>query len=93
MNSCTAVKALVIGRVQGVGFRFFAQRQALHYGLKGYARNLPDGGVEVLAVGKREVLEVFLRDLKQGPPSSKVNQCLVSWQAASAPYTDFSIRL
>ena len=85
------MKALITGRVQGVGFRFFAQRQAIRHGLKGYVRNLPEGGVEVLAVGEREVLEAFLQDLKTGPPAGKVDQCQVNWQEQAASYTGFSI--
>ncbi|MBI2505188.1 MAG: acylphosphatase [Candidatus Latescibacteria bacterium] len=86
------MKALITGRVQGVGFRFFVQRQAIHYGLKGYVRNLPEGGVEVFAVGERGVLEAFLQDLKVGPPASEVDQCQVNWQVQPASYTGFSIQ-
>lgn len=92
MSLPSALKALVNGRVQGVGFRYFAQALARQYGLKGYVRNLADGSVEVLAVGERQVLEVFVRDLRQGPPGARVGQCQVRWLDACEPYADFTIR-
>jgi acylphosphatase len=92
MNSRTAIKALIGGRVQGVGFRYFTCTLAFQYGLKGYVRNLPDGKVEVLAVGEREVLEAFVAELRCGPPTGKVDHCQVRWLAAPEPYTAFSIR-
>lgn len=82
----------ITGRVQGVGFRFFTQRQAAHYGLGGYVRNLPDGGVEVFAVGAREQLEAFVQELAQGPPASQVRTCQVEWQEAPPPLGPFTIR-
>ena len=64
--------ALVKGRVQGVGYRAFAQKKALELGLSGYAENLPDGRVEVVAEGPKEALELFLHHLKQGPRLARV---------------------
>ena len=58
---------LVRGRVQGVGYRYFAQKVAAGLGLTGYARNLDDGRVEVYAVGLGEKLEEFAGRLHQGP--------------------------
>ena len=58
---------LVRGRVQGVGYRFFAQRAASELNLTGYARNLDDGRVEVYAVGPREKLEQMAAQLHRGP--------------------------
>ncbi|MQA27055.1 MAG: acylphosphatase [Micromonosporaceae bacterium] len=58
--------ALVRGRVQGVGFRWWTRRRALELGLAGWARNLADGRVEVVAEGPRERCE-RLRDLLAGP--------------------------
>lgn len=55
------------GRVQGVGFRYFAQRAAAELGLTGYARNLDDGRVEVYAVGPEARLSEFGGRLRQGP--------------------------
>lgn len=58
---------LIRGRVQGVGFRYFAQHSASSLGLTGYARNLDDGNVEVYAAGPPEKLSDFAARLRQGP--------------------------
>jgi acylphosphatase len=58
---------LISGRVQGVGYRYFAQRAAVALGLTGYARNLPDGRVEVYAVGQEDALSELSGTLRQGP--------------------------
>ncbi|MCA1594127.1 MAG: acylphosphatase [Acidobacteria bacterium] len=65
---------LISGEVQGVGFRFFAQRVAARHQVVGYARNLTDGRVEVLAEGSLESLEGFKHDLSAGPRSGRVEQ-------------------
>ena len=64
--------ALVKGRVQGVGYRAFAQKKALELGL-------PDGRVEVVAEGPKEALELFLHHLKQGPRLARVEAVEVQW--------------
>ena len=63
---------VVRGRVQGVGFRYFAQRAASTLGLAGYVRNLDDGGVEVYAIGAEEKLSEFAGMLRQGPRWAEV---------------------
>jgi acylphosphatase len=55
------------GRVQGVGYRYFAQKSAQLLGLSGYARNLDDGRVEVYAIGTPDRLDDFAGRLRQGP--------------------------
>ena len=52
------------GQVQGVGFRFTAQRIAMRYGLAGYVRNAVDGRVEVLAYGASEDIDNFVLDIQ-----------------------------
>jgi acylphosphatase len=66
-NARTARRWYISGRVQGVGYRFFAQRAAAALGLTGYARNLDDGRVEVYAAGPSEVLSEFSARLREGP--------------------------
>ncbi len=73
------VVALIRGRVQGVGFRAFAQKKALELGLSGYAENLSDGRVEVVAEGDEALLEQFLEFLRQGPRLSRVEEVEVQW--------------
>ena len=62
-----ARKFLISGEVQGVGYRYFAQRAAARHQIVGYVRNLPDGRVEALAEGPRARVEAFLHDLAAGP--------------------------
>jgi acylphosphatase len=69
----TAARFLVSGKVQGVWFRASARDQAVALGLRGFARNLPDGSVEVLAAGDAETLEQLAQWLRLGPPSARVD--------------------
>lgn len=62
-----AVKALISGQVQGVGYRYFAQREAAQLGVTGYVRNRFDGRVEVFVQGETELVELFINILEQGP--------------------------
>ena len=62
----------VSGDVQGVGYRFFAQRVAARHQVVGYVRNLPDGRVEVLAEGTPEGVEGFKHDIAAGPQFARV---------------------
>ncbi|WP_455234427.1 acylphosphatase [Thiogranum longum] len=65
-------RCIVNGRVQGVFFRAATQREAQQLGLTGYARNLADGSVEVLACGERGAVERLKEWLWLGPPSANV---------------------
>jgi len=64
----------VYGIVQGVGFRRFVQIHAVRLGIKGYAKNLEDGTVEVIAEGYEEALQKLLEYIKRGPPLSRVEK-------------------
>ena len=72
MAAKQAKRWLISGRVQGVGFRYFAQKRAMELGLEGWARNLPDGRVEVYAIGSPEKLSELAGALHAGPMSSDV---------------------
>ncbi len=65
-------KCLVSGRVQGVFYRGTAAQRARELGVRGYARNLPDGRVEVLACGEEEAVQTFVSWLWIGPSAAKV---------------------
>ncbi|MBI3679777.1 MAG: acylphosphatase [Acidobacteria bacterium] len=67
-----ARRYLVRGRVQGVGYRYFVQRHASELGLRGYARNLEDGRVEVYAIGVQRQLSELEGLLWQGPMWAEV---------------------
>ncbi|KTS32818.1 acylphosphatase [Pantoea dispersa] len=74
----TGYKIWVHGRVQGVGFRYYTQAQANALGVTGYAHNLADGSVEVLAAGEAQQVESLITWLKAGgPPSARVDKVLV----------------
>ena len=60
------------GRVQGIGFRWFARETAERYGIAGWIRNLPDGSVEAQAQGSAEQLSGFIDELKSGHPYARV---------------------
>ena len=60
--------AIIKGKVQGVGYRYFTQKTARKLGLKGWVKNKPDGTVEVWAEGDENTLKIFLEYLKEGPP-------------------------
>ncbi|HZI87045.1 MAG TPA: acylphosphatase [Pyrinomonadaceae bacterium] len=72
--STVARKFLIRGEVQGVGYRFFAQRAAATHQVVGYVRNEPDGSVEVLAEGPAASVEAFKNDLAAGPQWATVEQ-------------------
>lgn len=67
-----ARRCFVSGLVQGVFFRGSTRQRALELGLNGYARNLPDGRVEVLVVGEPAAAEQLIEWLHRGPPSARV---------------------
>ena len=86
-----ARRYFVSGRVQGVGYRAFAQRCAQEIGVSGWARNLADGRVEVHANGASHNLELFEARLRQGPRWGEV-QTLQVYDASSEKAVDFRIR-
>jgi acylphosphatase len=86
------VHAWIGGQVQGVGFRMFVQEQAVNLRVNGWVRNRWDGRVEVLAEGKREVLERLLGILRRGPRSSTVSDFTFEWQSATGEFRNFIIR-
>ena len=87
-----SVEVRVAGRVQGVGFRYFALEVARRLGVAGYVMNTRDGGVRAYAEGPRESLEQFLRSLQQGPGGARVREVRTTWGAASGTYSTFSIQ-
>ena len=74
MKQQVARKFLIHGDVQGVGYRFFAQRAAARHQVIGYVRNCPDGTVEAVAQGQAGDVEEFKKDLAAGPQWASVSQ-------------------
>ncbi len=79
------------GLVQGVGFRYFCYKKAKKYSINGYAKNLKDGSVRVIAQGKLNDLINFYYDIKDGSPFSKVKKIIPIWYKSRVVYTSFSI--
>jgi acylphosphatase len=69
-----ARRFIVTGMVQGVGFRFFAQRVAGRLGVAGYVKNLRDGRVEVYGIGSGEQLQAMKVELERGPRAASVSR-------------------
>jgi acylphosphatase len=88
----TAVHLLIQGRVQGVGYRYFAQETAVELKLSGWVRNVPDGSVEACAEGQRATLETWIHRLRQGPPASRVEAIQIAWSDPQGSFQTFSIR-
>ncbi len=77
------ITVLVSGQVQGVGYRYFTRKKAFELGLSGYAENLSDGRVEVVAEGEKANLEHLIHHLRQGPRGARVDQVDVQWSEAT----------
>ena len=82
----------ISGRVQGVFYRGSAQKQALKLGLTGWARNLADGRVEILAQGSPENLQTFFDWCHKGPPAARVTGVEREVETASDDFTEFGVR-
>ena len=87
-----ARRFVVSGRVQGVGFRWFAETVAAREGLHGWVRNLPDGRVEAAAEGDQEAVERFERALRQGPPAARVDDVDVESVVPSGRDSGFFVK-
>ena len=83
---------LISGVVQGVGFRHFTRQNAMRLGIRGYAKNLPNGKVEVVAEGDKATLDEFVKILWKGPPASRVEDVKVEARPHSGEYTSFGVK-
>jgi acylphosphatase len=84
--------AIVEGRVQGVGFRYFVEEVAVSLGLSGWVRNRWDGSVEVTAEGSRAMLDKLYLALQHGPRAATVTQVQVDWSDATGASNGFVVR-
>jgi acylphosphatase len=91
-NNNQELHAYVHGWVQGVGYRYFVVNNALSLGLRGYARNLSDGSVEVLAQGTRPNLERLLTLLQRGPAAADVFEVRTHWGQPTEHLSGFHVR-
>ena len=92
LMSDTAAHIVVSGLVQGVGYRWFASRNAEELGITGFVRNLPDGRVEVLACGDRGRISDLVALLRVGPRSSQVRDLALDWVTPDHAYSGFEVR-
>ena len=82
----------ITGRVQGVGFRNFTQREAGRIDASGWVRNEKDGSVRVEAEGPRTALEDLQETLEKGPRAARVEDVSTSWEEATGEFDEFSVR-
>ena len=83
---------IIHGIVQGVFFRTNAKKAAESLGLKGYARNMPDGSVEVVAEGSKENIRELIKFCKKGPRAARVDKVDVYIEEASNEFAGFEVR-
>jgi acylphosphatase len=85
------VRVLAGGRVQGVAYRFYAEKHAGRLGITGWVRNLSDGRVEVLAEGSAKAVETFLDRLREGPSLARVETFDVLREPPTGEFRDFRV--
>jgi acylphosphatase len=86
-----SLEVRVAGRVQGVGFRYFAHDVARRLQIVGYVANQRDGSVRTYAEGPRGILESFLQLIERGPAGAHVREVRSHWGPATGHYTCFRI--
>ena len=91
MSDTKALKFIVKGRVQGVGFRWFVLNEAKKLNISGTVRNLPDGSVEVFAQSSLEVLYKLKDLLKNGPSFSRVDQIIETEDVINNQLEEFKV--
>lgn len=86
------VRLIITGRVQGVFFRASAADQARLLGIHGFARNLADGSVEIVAEGARTKLQVLCAWAQRGPADAQVDDARVEWREFTGEFRKFDVR-
>ncbi len=88
----TGAHIIIEGRVQGVFFRAFTQKNALKLKIKGRVRNTPDGCVEVICEGRKEDIEGLIKELWKGPAFSIPRDVRTEWKEYKSEFKDFAIK-
>ncbi|AFV24587.1 acylphosphatase [Methanolobus psychrophilus R15] len=91
-EALTSATVIACGKVQGVYYRKFAQENAIRLGLAGFARNLSDGRVEIVAEGSRAAIEELISLLHEGPAFADVAGLDILWSSPSGEFPDFRIK-
>jgi acylphosphatase len=86
------IHAMILGRVQGVNFRYYTMLRAQELEIDGWVRNMDDGSVEVLAEGNHTQLDVLLQFLHRGPPAARVTSVKFEWQDGTGEFSGFHVR-
>ncbi len=84
-------KIIVSGAVQGVGYRFYAHREATALGVHGYVKNLADGSVLSEVEGERGLIEEYIAALRVGPPWAHVADVAVEWARYAGEFHRFNV--
>lgn len=87
----TGLKLIICGHVQGVSYRWWAKKTAIKLRLKGYAKNLPNGNVEIVVVGDEDKLEIFVGKCWEGPELADV-QNIFKENIETKTFKHFDIR-
>lgn len=82
----------ILGKVQGVGFRYETERKALSLGLKGWVKNLASGGVETAAEGEDDAIDKFIEYCHQGPYGAVVREVKIEEEKYEGEFKDFEIK-
>jgi len=90
-NELVRVHVFAGGRVQGVAYRFYAEKYAARLGVTGWVRNLSDGRVEVLAEGTVPQIDAFLERLREGPSLAHIDSFDLRRERATGEFGDFRI--
>ena len=91
MSEFVRIHIMIEGRVQGVGFRFFAKEHALKLGLSGWVRNTFEGNVEAQAEGSKQNIDIWISHLQNGPHSAYVIHIRKEWLKAQGKFKNFQI--
>lgn len=86
------IEATVYGRVQGVSFRYYTQKEAIRLNLTGFVANDSDGSVRVVAEGPEDILKTLVNYLQVGSPSATVEKVSTTWATATNEFNKFSVR-
>ncbi len=90
VHACRA-RVLYGGRVQGVGFRYTAEKLAMDLKLMGWVKNLPDGRVEIVCEGPKEKIELFLKSVREGSLGPYIRKADCEWQKPTHEFKEFRI--
>lgn len=87
-----SLEIIVSGRVQGVCYRAFVLHRANELNIKGYAKNLMNGNVKVIASGEEDAMNIFINMLKEGPSMARVDDVQTSEIIIGEEFSDFTIK-